>query len=97
METSGTRCVSSSSVSTDVGVDHQDLAFLLHISRTGTLRLTRLHVEDHLHRFLVERNKTGQAGQVEVVLYEILRDVAEVLVSRQRTEPVDPRQGVGFR
>ena len=39
---------------------------------------TRLDVEDHLERLLVEGHKRVEAGQVEVVFDEVLGDLSEV-------------------
>lgn len=39
---------------------------------------TRLDVEDHLERFLVERHERVEASQIEVVLDKLLRHLCKV-------------------
>lgn len=53
---------------------------------------TWFDVQDHLHRLPPERNHRIETSEVEVILNEVLRNLTEVFVSRQRTEPADPRQ-----
>ena len=58
---------------------------------------TWLDIEHHLHRFLPKWNHCVEAGQIEVVLDKVLRDLAEVFVTGKRAEPADPRQRRGRR
>ena len=60
--------------------------------RVSGVGRTGLDVEDHLHGLLPERDHAVEPGEVEVVLDEILGDLAKVFVSGQRAEPADPRQ-----
>lgn len=53
---------------------------------------TWFDVQDHLHSLPPEWNHRIEASEVEVIFNKVLRNLAEVFVSRQRTEPADPRQ-----
>lgn len=71
IETSGTRCTSSSSVGARATETHQHAGWL-YVDGAKLFRRTCFDVEDHLHCFFVERDELQQAGQVEVVLDKVL-------------------------
>jgi len=52
-----------------------------------------LHVEDELERFLVHGNLRWQAGEVEIIFYEVFGNFGEVLMAEKGAELRYPRLG----
>lgn len=61
-------------------------------TRGNATARTWLHVQHHLHRLLPKWHHGIESCQVEIILDEVLGDLAEVFVSWERAEPADPSQ-----
>lgn len=57
---------------------------------TAWMRRTWFYIQHHLHGLFPERHHRVEACEVEVVLDEVLGNLAEILVSGERTEPANP-------